>query len=65
MLQPHTTEPTYAERMEAAYQAGCAAKRSGLPISRCPHQRGTPAWAEWTVGWNAIEIVQAATGAAS
>ena len=52
MLQPFTTEPTYEERMAAAYEAGRAARRNGLPLGRCPHRRGTPAEGEWTVGWH-------------
>jgi len=50
-LQPHTTEPTFEDRMAAAYKAGAKAKRQGLPQSHCPHTAGTPAWAEWSDGW--------------
>ena len=52
MLQPFTTEPTWDERMAAAYEAGRAARHDGLPLEHCPHRPGTPAEAEWTTGWH-------------
>lgn len=52
MQQPFTTEPTWEERMAAAWEAGRSARRSGAPLERCPHRRGTPAEKEWTARWH-------------
>jgi ribosome modulation factor len=59
IAQPHTKEPTYAERMEAAYMAGRAAKRDGKPLARCPHKPDTPAHDEWVTGWREAEVAEA------
>jgi ribosome modulation factor len=52
MRQPFSTEPTFEERMGAAYEAGRQARIDGLPISRCPFTPGTPADVEWRTGWH-------------
>ena len=52
MHQPFSAEPTFEERMGAAYEAGRQARADGLPLGRCPFTLGTPAEVEWRTGWH-------------
>lgn len=51
MRQPNTTEPTFEERMGAAYEAGRTARTDGAPLTASPFTPGTPADTEWRAGW--------------
>jgi hypothetical protein len=52
MRQPFTSEPTFEERMGAAYDAGRKARADGLPLSRSPFSPGTLADTEWRNCWH-------------
>jgi len=50
MRRPFTSDPTFEERMAAAYEAGREAREDGLPPSPSHHAR--PADIEWRNGWH-------------
>jgi len=62
--QPNTNEPTFEERMGAAYEAGRKARTDGLPLTSSPFTSGTPADTEWRTGWHDVHPIPDAQVAA-
>jgi hypothetical protein len=49
-MEVTSDEPTYDDRMHAAYMNGKRARLKKNPVE-CPHEEGTPAHKEWQRGF--------------